>query len=272
MYKLGWIILLVSFTSIVKAQDIISLKSGETLKVKVEESTASRIRYKKFNNLEGPIYVIDKTAISKITYENGKVENFNAAVKELEVGTTTVENKQKDFNDDDLDREFERLKNKSTKYNLKRHLIGFNYGQMALLNMEFSYEVTLTKTGFISLKFPFSIGMNLKNQYLKKNNIFSTGIHINAYPLGQGKVAYFTGPAVRYFYMADNPDFFNATSTGKDKAHYIGFYMNNGVLFQATSFLNFSLGLGLGTRTDVSRTSHPSTFDVIFDGTVIFRL
>lgn len=247
------------------SQDKIHLWDGDSLSVKVTENSKSKITYKKFDNLSGPSYVLNKSQISKIIYENGETETYKrtaAPTVENESGT-----KDRDFNDD-----FDRIKEKSTRFNKKRHLLGFNYGQMIILNMEFSYEVILTKSGFIGLKIPFNVGMNLKNQYLKKNNLISTGIHVNAYPMGQGKVAYFTGPAIRYYYMADNPNYHNAVSPLIEKAHYIGFYMNNGVLFQASSFLNFSLGLGLGVRRDVSRETSLSTFDVIFDGTIIFRL
>jgi hypothetical protein len=260
------IILIITFLSftITYTQDIIMLKSGEKLKVKVTENLDSKIKYKKFNNQDGPTYYLNKNEISKITYENGSIEKFAKTNKKKE------EVSKSDEKNPDI--EFNRLKEKSLRYNTKRNLISFNYGQMILLNMEFSYEGILDKHGFVGLKIPLSVGMNLNNQYLKKNNIFSTGIHLNIYPLGQGKVSYLTGPAIRYFYMQDNPSHFSSPSISTEKAHYIGFYMNNGVLFQATSFLNFSLGLGLGTRRDISRSAEPAKFDVIFDGSIIFRI
>ena len=259
-------LLFIIVSNLAFSQDIITLVSGEKLEVKIIENEKSKVKYKKTNNLEGPVYVIDKVDIAKITYANGDEEIISKSS-----ASETKDQNKKDFKDKE-EVEFSRLKEKSMLYNKKRNLFSFNYANMLLLNMEFSYEIIVLKSGFLGIKIPVSVGMNLRNEYLRKNNIISTGVHINIYPLGQGKVSYLTGPALRYFYMNDNPNHFNSSSMSSESSHYIGFYMNNGVLFQATSFLNFSLGLGLGTRRDVGRPDEPSTFDVIFDGSIIFRL
>lgn len=265
---LTFFILMIS--GFIYSQDIITLKSGEKLEVKVVEQTNETVKYKKFNNLEGPVYVIEKSEINLITYENGSTENFNSKSGKKEESKDKEKEKDNAKQSDDI--EFEQLKEKSISYNSNRHLIGFNYANMIILNMEFSYEAIILKNGFLGLKFPISVGMNLNNRYLRRNNLFSTGLQVNIYPLGQGRAAYLTGPIVRYSYMKDNPNHYNSPSVSTDASHYLGFYMNNGVLFQATSFLNFSLGMALGSRWDVARDNMPATFDVIFDGSIIFRL
>ncbi len=249
------------------SQDIIEMKSGDKLKVKIVEDLELKVRYRKYKEQDGPIYVLYKKEIKSITFEDGK---------KLDLGNKT---KSEEYKDEDVidetiigpEAEVQRIKEKSILYNKKRHLIGYNYAQMILLNFEFTYEFILTKTGFLSLKIPLSIGMNLRNTYMKRNNLFSTGLQFNIYPTGQGRVAYLTGPSFKYALMQDNPGFYNGTVLDATRSNYLGFYINNGVLFQATSFLNFSLGLGLGTRMDLNRDD-PAKFDISFDGSIIFRL
>jgi hypothetical protein len=53
------------------AQDVIVLKSGDEIKSKVIEITPTEIKYKKFDNLEGPTIVILKSEASMIKYANG---------------------------------------------------------------------------------------------------------------------------------------------------------------------------------------------------------
>ena len=58
------------------AQDIITKRDGTDVLAKVLEITGSQVRYKNWNNLEGPDYVIDKSKVALIRYENGSNEVF----------------------------------------------------------------------------------------------------------------------------------------------------------------------------------------------------
>lgn len=60
-----------------EGQDLIILKSGEEVASRVEEVGTSEIRYRKFENLAGPIYSVEKTKVFMIRYENGSKELFN---------------------------------------------------------------------------------------------------------------------------------------------------------------------------------------------------
>lgn len=59
------------------SQDVIILKSGDEILSKVEEVTISEIKYKKFDNLTGPLYSIEKAKVFMIKYENGSKDVFN---------------------------------------------------------------------------------------------------------------------------------------------------------------------------------------------------
>ena len=57
-------------------QDIITKKNGEGVKAKVLEITANEIKYKRFENLEGPTYVLAKADVLIVKYENNTEEIF----------------------------------------------------------------------------------------------------------------------------------------------------------------------------------------------------
>ena len=68
------------FSSALSAQDIITLKNGNTIPAVVEEIGVSEIRYKPYDNPDGPVYAIPKANVLMIQYENGNTETFaNAA-------------------------------------------------------------------------------------------------------------------------------------------------------------------------------------------------
>lgn len=64
-----------------KSQDLIIKNDNSTIEVKVTKISATEIEYKKWSNLDGPVYVIEKTEVSGIKYQNGEVESFTTALE-----------------------------------------------------------------------------------------------------------------------------------------------------------------------------------------------
>lgn len=58
------------------AQDILTKKTGDDLQVKILEVGQTEIRYKMFNNLEGPVFSILKGDVLMLRYENGTKDVF----------------------------------------------------------------------------------------------------------------------------------------------------------------------------------------------------
>lgn len=58
--------------------DIISLKNGSQVDGKVLEITSTEIKYKRCDNIDGPIIIINKSDVTKIRYVNGITELINA--------------------------------------------------------------------------------------------------------------------------------------------------------------------------------------------------
>lgn len=65
--------LIFSFT-LVQAQDVILKRNGEEIKAKIISINPTDIKYKRFDNLEGPDIFILKADVFMITYENGTKE------------------------------------------------------------------------------------------------------------------------------------------------------------------------------------------------------
>ena len=69
--------LLVLLSQNLIAQDTIVKKDDSRISAKITEVHNDEIHYKKFNNLEGPTYVIETAKITSIIYENGEVETYD---------------------------------------------------------------------------------------------------------------------------------------------------------------------------------------------------
>ncbi|MCH5346051.1 MAG: hypothetical protein J1E63_03010 [Muribaculaceae bacterium] len=59
------------------AQDVIVKTDGSTVLCRVVEVTASEVVYKRWNNLDGANYVMEKKNVSNINYEDGRQDQVN---------------------------------------------------------------------------------------------------------------------------------------------------------------------------------------------------
>ena len=73
---------LIALTCTGFAQDVIVTKDSKRINAKVEEVNVDNIKYRNFDNLEGPTYVLPKSDILSILYQNGQVETFGAENQE----------------------------------------------------------------------------------------------------------------------------------------------------------------------------------------------
>jgi hypothetical protein len=69
------VIVLASFLSC-KAQDILFWRAGDSIAVVVVEVHKEDIKYKRFDNVNGPIYTTAKSDVAKIRYANGVEDLF----------------------------------------------------------------------------------------------------------------------------------------------------------------------------------------------------
>jgi len=83
-------ILFICSSNIIKAQDTLSMRSSENILVKVIEVGTSEVKYKKIDNLNGPIFSILKSDLLIIKYENGTKDDFSS-IKKIEEKIVFVE-------------------------------------------------------------------------------------------------------------------------------------------------------------------------------------
>lgn len=88
--RLSTTLFLLCLAEIVVAQDVIVMKDQTTVMSKVLEITSTEIKYKNWNNQDGPTYSVLRSEVVSINYENGEVENVD--------GTTNNQSNQQDSN------------------------------------------------------------------------------------------------------------------------------------------------------------------------------
>lgn len=111
------LILLVAGVFTSKGQDQIITKKGQEISSKVLEISLTTIRYKKAENLNGPIYNIDKNDVLVIKYQNGTKQVIN----ESQTNQPLAKSSQKEFltKEETLFKPIEKGKNISNSVNEK---------------------------------------------------------------------------------------------------------------------------------------------------------
>lgn len=74
--KLTTLICAMLLSMVAFSQDVITYRNGNEVKAKITEVTPTEVKYKKFDNLDGPAYTEIKANIFMIKYENGTKEVF----------------------------------------------------------------------------------------------------------------------------------------------------------------------------------------------------
>ena len=84
----GW---LISLTCACFAQDVIVTKDARKINAKVTEVNVDNIKYRNFDNLDGPTYTLLKSDIVTILYQNGQVETFETVSQEHKTTDQTIQ-------------------------------------------------------------------------------------------------------------------------------------------------------------------------------------
>lgn len=79
--KVTTLICAVSISTLAASQDVITFKNGNEKRVKVLEVSPTEVKYKSYDNLEGPLYNDQKSSIFMIKYENGLKDVFGVEPK-----------------------------------------------------------------------------------------------------------------------------------------------------------------------------------------------
>ena len=93
-------------------QDVLSKINGENIQAKIELISKSEIKYKMYNNLTGPSYIVEKSELSQIKLENGEIQYFdngnknNKATKEETKEFILKTINEHGFEEDTFDRKY----------------------------------------------------------------------------------------------------------------------------------------------------------------------
>ncbi len=88
-----------------RAQDVIIKRNGDEIKAKVEQVLDAEVKYRKFENLTGPLYSMPKADIFMIRYENGAKDVFEEQkppVQSVPIFTQPVQPVKKSISDKDI--------------------------------------------------------------------------------------------------------------------------------------------------------------------------
>lgn len=78
--KINFLIAICLFCGNLKAQDMIVKTSGDSIKAKITEVGTNAISFKKWDNIEGPTFVVNKSEILFVRYKNGQIDKFTPAI------------------------------------------------------------------------------------------------------------------------------------------------------------------------------------------------
>ena len=88
--KIVLIIPAICLSYIAFTQDTLFLTGQRKVIAKVIEIETAKVKYRKFDNLDGPIYSLDKSEVLKINYRNGTTDSFSIARESEKVNTLTT--------------------------------------------------------------------------------------------------------------------------------------------------------------------------------------
>lgn len=210
-------IMVILFSFNVYSQDKIYLKNGEKIEAKIIKVTEEKIEYKKFNNLNGPVFEISVDKTQLVIYENGESQILS-------------DEKQRNENDS-----FNKF-NKRNRINLDLIAIGIN-GPTSI-----SYEI-LNKTGSLGFEIPINVHFNSDGI-----SGITSGLNMKFYVSKKGKGFYF-GPSIglgvfnwTYKYYGGNGYYYNGNKT--DFSVYLG--PKIGGQFQISNLVGFNLSANGG--------------------------
>jgi hypothetical protein len=238
---------------IIRAQDIIYLNTGDKFEALVKELNVVSIKYKNFANQDGPTYVIKKSDVLFIEYQNGTIEIINRnPVSVAPANTETVAPK----------REI-KPKGPYDLHYMNRNCIYVN--GLALVNSDlaliYDREIAKSRLSLVLLgAYNFNIHTNYTNRYIqalhnsKKN--YDIGAGINYYTQTRKKTQYFVGFLLKYMnyeYVRETPVdetingiVYHITKQENVNNYQIAGMLVNGLQFRITPFFTYRAFIGLG--------------------------
>jgi len=241
MKHLLFLILMCAGTSVF-AQDIMYFRDGDVDEVKVLQVDEHTVSYKKFANLDGPTYSINKSVLQKVRYETGDEDDFSTYEKPANLGEPV----KLPTATDPGDGYDPKLENEDRNVN-RPNIVGINPNILLMGGLRLFAERAVIHD-FIHVRLHALFGRDLIVQsgfyqigldgklYLVKTRINSSGFRA---------LNFFVGPTVRYG---------NHYTVDFDRVYWkdnvMSFGVQTGVTIYASRALHFELDFGIGGRND----------------------
>jgi hypothetical protein len=152
------IVVFLNLSALSYSQDILVKINGDTIAAKINEIGLNEIKFKKFNNQEGPQYIVSKKEVSKIIFNNGEVEHFSIIEENKDVS-------------------IEELKEIIIK-NINKFAYSYTTGKNYTAEFEGNYlkltpysKLTTRKFTISSYYYDFSVECNFHDLSLRSNGI-----------------------------------------------------------------------------------------------------
>jgi hypothetical protein len=218
------------------SQDLIILKNADEIKSKVVEITDISVKYRKWENMNGPIYNLNLREVLFIRYENGTKEVINQEPSQTKANTPMATNVVTD-------------KTESIEHKKKRSWLRLSW---EFANLSY-FGSNITSLGVDNIKFISDFGynnrMDIGIRLYKKSN-FELGMNFNPvnFSIHQTPYSYDYAFALSDEFTKNTGNYWSPTEassyggTPYTIAASIGFYSTKNL---EKSALNFSLNGGI---------------------------
>jgi hypothetical protein len=266
-----------------QAQDVLYKLNGGMEEVKVKEVGPKTITYKRWNNLSGPDFVINKNEVDRIQYENGDDEEYGR--RERMTPDRMHRERRKP-----VEREHGSRERSASNANYGRNILSLApifMTNTSATGVGLSFESIVDRNGIFSIYLPAAFSFR-NNQYYDNyyNNNQRTDDHmfwfypgVKIYPTGAfGKVRYAIGASIAlgsgsetYQQGVYDPTFGGTVyKTFENSTFVMGAMLNNSLNIQPTPHLHLGLELGLGipyyTDYDNNNNNYYSSGYGMYDG------
>ncbi len=241
--KIVLFLILVPF--LLHSQDTLYTKLSPPLAINTVSINRTSVKYKRYSNLQGPHYVIDKKDVVCIKFASGKIDSLLS---------------QKIYN-----KEIKVIKNENY---FRRNIISANIYDLTQEAITLNYEYIFGK-GEVRIKIPFSLGFDIfggtnkvKHKLVDQNSFnyfyynrkknFSTGIDIKYCPKPKRTIKTFTGlsfefGSIEYYYPVYH---YNVVApfylTGKSDAEFYSLILDYGADFTISKHFHLNATAGIG--------------------------
>ena len=154
------------------SQDVITLKTGEDISAKIVEVGLTDIKYKKFDNIDGPSFTILKSDVLMTRYKNGTKDVYN------------LEKKSGKENSNNEDMALQGTKDAATYYK------GQNSGKVwtGVTSVLTSPLLGLIPAVACSSAEPDQENLNFKDAELMKNTAYNVAYNEKAHKIKKNKI------------------------------------------------------------------------------------